>query len=362
MTTLRSSRVSRRGLLIGASALLGNVTGGVVAPAFAAKPPSAASIAALLRKYKVPAVSFATFDRAGIVRSAAYGRRQVGSAKVTTETRFQAASLSKTVNALCVLSLVRDGRFGLDDPVNKRLSGWRLTGRDADSVTIRMLLSHTGGTTIAGFPGYQRDAVIPKLDEILDGVKPANTRRIEVIAPVGQYQYSGGGAVVLQKLITEIETAPYEDIVARRVLEPLGMSNSSMRQPLQSIRGKLASGHTIEGDVIRMDYFIYPEMAAAGLWTTPGDLARMLMAMLDSAEGKAGAFLPKGLAREMMMPVRADAGLGVFINPKGLVHHDGANWGFRAVYFIDPKTRSGKIVMVNGQRGDMVYNDLLKRL
>lgn len=362
MTTLRSNCVSRRGLLIGSSALLGHVTGGVVAPALAAKPPSAVRIAALLRKYKVPAVSFATFDRAGIVLCAAHGRRQVGSAKVTTETRFQAASLSKTVNALCVLSLVRDGRFGLDDPVNKRLSGWRLTGTDAEHVTIRMLLSHTGGTTIAGFPGYQRDDVIPWLDEILDGVKPANTRRIEVIAPLGQYQYSGGGVVVLQKLITEIEAAPYEDVVARRVLEPLGMSNSSMRQPLQSIKGKLASGHTIDGDVIRMDYFIYPEMAAAGLWTTPADLARMLMAMLDSADGKEGAFLPKALAREMMTPVQADVGLGVFINPKGLVHHDGANWGFRAVYFIDPKARSGKIVMANGQRGDMVYNDLLKRL
>jgi len=361
MTTLRSSCVSRRGFLIGASALLSNVVGGSVPPAWA-KSPSATAIAALLRKYKVPAVSFATFDRDGLVLCAAHGRRQADSAKVTTETRFQAASLSKTVNALCVLSLVRDGRISLDDPVNKRLSGWRLTGKDAENVTIRMLLSHTGGTTIAGFPGYQRDDVIPRLDEVLDGVRPANTRRIEVIAPVGQYRYSGGGVVVLQKLITEIEAAPYEETVARRVLEPLGMSNSSMRQPLQSIKGKLASGHTIDGDVIRMDYFIYPEMAAAGLWTTPGDLARMLMAMLDSAEGKEGAFIPRTLAIEMMTSVQNGAGLGVFINSKGLIHHDGANWGFRAVYFVDPKSRRGKIVMANGQRGDMVYNDLLKRL
>jgi CubicO group peptidase (beta-lactamase class C family) len=362
MTTLRSSCVSRRGFLIGASALLSPVVGKSVPPAWAAKPPSATRIAALLRKYKVPAVSFATFDRDGIVLCAAHGRRQSDSAKATIETRFQAASLSKTVNALCVLSLVRDGRLSLDDPVNKRLTGWRLTGKDAENVTIRMLLSHTGGTTIGGFPGYQRDDFIPRLDEILDGVRPANTRRIEVIGPVGKYRYSGGGVVVLQKLMTEMEAASYEEIVARRVLEPLGMSNSSMRQPLQSIKGRLASGHTIDGDVIRMDYFIYPEMAAAGLWTTPGDLARMLMAMLDSAEGREGAFLPETLAREMMTPVQADAGLGVFINPKGLVHHDGANWGFRAVYFIDPRTRRGKIVMANGQRGDMVYNDLLKRL
>lgn len=359
MAALQSRRATRRGFLIGSAAFLGSFS---ARPVRAAKPPSRAKIAALLRKYNVPAVSFATFDRDGLILQEAYGQRQAGGSKVTPQMRFQAASLSKTVNALCVLSLVRDGKLSLDDSVNKRLSGWRLTGKDADNVTIRMLLSHTGGTTIAGFPGYQRDDVIPWLADILDGVKPANTQRIEVIAPVGEYLYSGGGVVVLQKLVSDLEAAPYDEVVARRVLEPLAMSNSSMRQPLQSIKGKLASGHTIDGDVIRMDYFIYPEMAAAGLWSTPGDLARMLMAMLESAAGKPSAILPQALAREMMTIVRADAGLGVFINPEGLVHHDGANWGFRAVYFVDPKAWRGKIIMCNGQRGDMVYNELLKQL
>lgn len=360
MTVQQSGRVTRRGILIGASALLG--VGGRASSAWAAKPPSRKAITALLRKYNVPAVSFATFDRDGLAIQAAYGRRQMGSAKVTIDTRFQAASLSKTANALCVLSLVRDGKLRLDDPVNKHLSGWQLTGQEAENVTIRMLLSHCGGTTVAGFPGYQRDDVIPRLDEILDGVRPANTEQIKVVAPPGAYRYSGGGVVVLQKLVSDLEAAPYEEIMARRVLEPLGLSNSTMRQPLQSIRGTLASGHTLDGDVIRMDYFIYPEMAAAGLWSTPSDIARMLMALLDSAEDKQDAFLPKALAQEMITPVHADAALGVFINPKGLVHHDGANWGFRAVYFADPKTRRGKIVMCNGQRGDMVYNELLKWL
>lgn len=352
------SRVTRRGFLAGASSLLAYGS----SPARAARPLSARTVVSLLRKYNVPAVSFATFVGDHIKIRAAYGERQVDSTKVTPDTWFQAASLSKTANALCVLSLVRDGKLKLDDPVNRYLSGWQLTGEAADRVTIRMLLSHTGGTTVAGFPGYQRDNVIPRLDEILDGVAPANTERIKVVAPPGAYRYSGGGVIVLQKLVSDLEAAPYDEIVERRVLQPLGMSNSSMRQPLQSIKGRLASGHTIDGDVIRMDYHIYPEMAAAGLWTTPSDLARMLMMMLDSAEGRKGAFLPKDLARQMMTAVHDGAGLGVFITPKGLVHHDGANWGFRAVYFVDPKRRRGKIVMANGQRGDMVYNELLKHL
>ncbi len=360
MTALQSGRVTRRGILIGAPALLG--VGGRVPSAWAARPPARREIVALLRKYHVPAVSFAAFDRDRIVLRAAYGPRQEGSTEVTTETRFQAASVSKTANALCVLSLVRDGRLGLDDPVNKRLSGWRLTGPEAETVTIRMLLSHRAGTTVAGFPGYQRDAVIPRLDEILDGLAPANTKAIRVIAPPGVYRYSGGGVVVLQKLVTELEAAPYDEVVARRVLRPLGLANSSMRQPLQSIRHALASGHTIDGEVIRMDYHIYPEMAAAGLWTTPGDIARMLMALLDSAEGRKDGFLPKDLALQMITPVGDGVGLGVFVDSRGMLHHDGANWGFRAVYFVDPRSRRGKVVMCNGQRGDMVYNELLKRL
>lgn len=363
MTRQRLGRVSRRGFLVGGPAWMGSMSLGALSPAAAAKPPARGDVEALLRKYRVPAVSVAAFEGNEITLEAAYGHQKAGGDPATPETRFQAASISKTANALCVLSLVRDGKLDLDEPVNRRLTSWRLTGEGADKVTPRMLLSHTGGTTVHGFAGYERDDVIPTVIDILNGRGAANSQSVVVDAPPGRkFRYSGGGITILQRMVLDIETGSYHDIVAQRVLQPLGMSNSSMQQPRQPLSGKLAFGHTDKGETVRMDYHIYPEMAAAGLWTTPGDLARMLMALVGAVAGQDGAFLPKKLARQMITPVRSGAGLGVFIDNAGMINHSGVNWGFRAIYVANPRKRRGKIVMSNGENGEALNKEMLKRI
>lgn len=357
MAWQRWGRASRRSFLIGGTAWMGSIG---IGPA-AAKP-AQKDVEALLREHRVPAVGVAAFERGRITLEETYGRQKAGGDPATPETRFQAASLSKTANALCVLSLVRDGKLDLDEPVNQSLINWQLTGDGAERVTARMLLSHTGGTTVHGFAGYERDDVIPSVLNVLNGRAPANSQRVVVDAPPGRkFRYSGGGVTILQQLVTDIEMASYHDIVAQRVLQPLGMSNSSMRQPRQPLSGKLAFGHTDSGETVRMDYHLYPEMAAAGLWTTPGDLARMLMVLLESAAGQ-GAFLPKKLARQMITPVKSGAGLGVFIDNAGMINHSGVNWGFRAIYIANPGKRSGKVVMSNGENGEALNKAMLKRI
>lgn len=358
MALRRLCRVNRRGFLVGGATWIGSVS----LAAAAAKPPAREDVEALLQKHRVPAVSVATFERGRITLAAAYGRQKAGGDPATPETRFQAASLSKTANALCLLSLVRDGKLDLDEPVNQRLTSWQLKGDGAGRVTARMLLSHTGGTTVQGFAGYERDGVIPSVLNILNGNMPANSQPVLVDSSPGKkFRYSGGGITVLQQLVADIEMAPYHDTVAQRVLQPLGMSDSSMQQPRQPLSGKLAFGHTESGETVRMDYHLYPEMAAAGLWTTPGDIARMLMGLLDSVAGQ-GSFLPKNLAREMITPVKSGAGLGVFVNSAGLINHSGVNWGFRAIYVANPGKRSGKVVMSNGENGEALNKAMLKRI
>ncbi len=360
MTSQRRGGVSRRGFLLGASAWAGAIAGAASSHA-AAKPPAREKVEALLRKHRVPAVSVAAFERDRIVVQEAYGQRQAGGGAAQPDTRFQAASLSKTANALCVLSLVRDGKVRLDDPVNRHLFGWQLKGKAADDVTVRMLLSHTAGTTVSGFAGYQRDAYVPTLPLILNGVAPANSAPVIVDSPPGRkFRYSGGGITVLQKMVSDIEAADYEEIVARRVFGPLGMSDSSMKQPLRPT-DSLAFGHADTGETVYLDYHIYPELAAAGLWTTPADIARMLMAVVGSAAGKDG-FLPKALARQMMTPVKGGAGLGVFVDGRGMINHSGVNWGFRAVYVADPRARRGAVVMSNGENGEKLNAQLLRQL
>src|SRR6185369_2241551 len=192
-------------------------------------PLSAETVGALLRQHNVPGASLAIVQDADIVATYAYGTARGGSA-VGPHTRFQAASISKTVNALGVLRLVQAGRVGLDDPVNRHLSSWQLPNNALTAttpVTIRMLLSHTGGTNVHGFGGYHRDAALPSVPAILNGRAPANSPAVRVVKPPGQaVSYSGGGTMVLQQMVMDITGKSYGVALAELVLKPLGMNES----------------------------------------------------------------------------------------------------------------------------------------
>jgi CubicO group peptidase (beta-lactamase class C family) len=298
----------------------------------------------LLRQHNVPGAALAILDADEIVAAYSYGFAR-GTSLVSEATRFQAASISKTVNALLILTLVRDGAAGLDDPVNKHLKSFILSGPDADQVTVRMLLSHTGGTSVFGFDGYVPGQPLPSLRQILAGEAPANNGAVKVVRALGSYAYSGGGIMVLQQLVMDVTGQSYRDPAALRVLTPLSMAASSFEQPpSETGTGNLAHGHGPDGQPTPGGYNIYPELAAAGLWTTPSDVCRMLHGIRLSIFDGAGAILPQPIARQMVKPVDQGAGLGVFINNVGVIRHPGVNRGFRAVYELS--LNSGKGVAV----------------
>jgi len=274
---------------------------------------------------------------------------------VNEATRFQAGSISKTVNALLVLTLVRDGAISLDDPVNKHVQSFTLSGPYADEVTIRMLVSHTGGTSVERFSGYTQGQPLPLLRQILAGEAPANNDAIRVVRTPGTYAYSGGGIMVLQQLIIDVTGQSYQDAADFRVLTPLGMAASSFDQP-PSVTGasKLAHAHGPDGRSSSAGYNIYPELAAAGLWTTPSDICRMLHGIKLSISDGPGAILPRPIAYQMVKPVDRGAGLGVFVHKVGLISHFGASRGFRAVYGLSLNTGRGVAVMANGDNNEFV--------
>jgi Beta-lactamase len=134
----------------------------------------------LLGQHKVPGASLAIIQNGEIVATYGYGVAQPNQ-PVTPRTRFQAASISKTFNALAVLKLVEASEFRLDDPVNQRLQSWKLPDNAltaATPVTIRMLLNHTGGTNTPGFVGYRPGAPLPTLIEILNGTRGGAGRSV----------------------------------------------------------------------------------------------------------------------------------------------------------------------------------------
>jgi CubicO group peptidase (beta-lactamase class C family) len=186
-------------------------------------PLGAEAVGALLEQHKVPGASLAIIAEGELAATYGYGFAH-GQRAVMPQTRFQAASISKIVNALAVLKLAEAGRIGLDDPVNKYLKSWKLPDNEltaTSAVTVRMLLNHTGGTNVHGFAGYARDANLPSLREILDGQEPANTPAIRVISPPGEaHKYSGGGTTVLQQMLIDVTGEAYALTLARMVLGP----------------------------------------------------------------------------------------------------------------------------------------------
>ncbi len=188
---------------------------------------------------------------------------------------FQAGSIAKPVTALAALELVARGAADLDGDVNGQLSSWRLPG--PGTVTLRQLLGHTSGLGVPFFPGYPRGAAVPALHQVLAGEPPSVTRPVLADpAKHGRFCYSGGGYAVIQQLISDVTGMPFGRAAAGLVLEPLGMTRSTFEQPLPD---------SLHPAAARRDWRVYPESGAAGLWTTPGDLARYACALQAALAG-----------------------------------------------------------------------------
>ncbi len=324
-----------------------------------------------MEHYKVPGVSVAVIENYKIVWAKAYGVADAETkAPVTEQTLFQAASISKTLNATAIMRRVQEGKLSLDENVNAYLQSWKLPENEftaAKKVTIANLLSHTGGTTVGGFPGYKMGTPLPTVVQILKGEPPANTAPIVVdTAPGVAFRYSGGGTTILQLLLTELENKPYPQLMKETVLDPLEMTGSSYGQPLPpELRPLAASGHGRNGTPIEGKCQVHPELAAAGLWTTPTDLAKFAIEHQLSLAGKSNKILSRDMELKMVTPyIGLDYGQGFQIqNHGGNVYfsHGGGNLGYRCYLIASRDKGYGAVVMTNGA-GDRLYSEILRSI
>jgi CubicO group peptidase (beta-lactamase class C family) len=322
-----------------------------------------------MKHYKAPGVSIAVINNFKIEWAKAYGVKDVETNEpVTTETLFQAGSISKPVGAMVALKRVQDGKIALDQDINARLTSWKLPDNEFTAkkkVTLANLLSHTGGLTVHGFPGYAVGKKLPTLPEVLDGTGPTNTAPVRVnIEPGVKFRYSGGGTTIAQLAIMDIEKKPYPQIAKETVFGPLGMNNSTYSQPLpDDWRKKAASGHRGHGNPVEGKIHIYPEMAAAGLWTTPTDLAKFAIEVQLSLAGKSNKVLSREMVEKMTTPfIEEFVGMGFFIEKHGdsfYFGHGGADEGFRAQLLAHKTKGYGAVVMVNSDNGQ-ILGEILK--
>jgi len=326
-----------------------------------------------MRALHVPGVSIAIIDHGALDWAKAYGVVTVGTLQpVTPDTRFQAASISKTLNAATALGLVVEGKLALDEPVNAQLVGWQIPPSDKGySPTLRALLSHSAGLGIHGFPGYAVGEPLPTIEQVLDGKPPANTKAIRVDLTPGKWSYSGGGTTISQKLIVDVSGNAYPDEVRTRVLDPVGMTQSTYRVP-DAADQTFATAHQEDGKPIVGRWHIYPEQAAAGLWTTPSDLVKFGLAVskAKNGDGKAGID-PKVAALLLERQKGLDTGggesrgmgLGFFLNTQGMpasFSHGGANEGFRCYLVVYPEAGQGIAVMTNSDNGNALIDEIIR--
>jgi CubicO group peptidase (beta-lactamase class C family) len=337
------------------------------------RPLAGIAIEEILKNARVPGLSVVVIQDFRIHWAKTYGLADVRSGRrVVVETLFQAASISKPVTALATLRLVQDGKLSLDEDVNRYLKSWQVPRNEFTSetaVTLRSLLSHTSGSDDGfGFPGYSPGAPLPTLVQILKGEKPSNTGPvIWKRHPFVAAKYSGGGIVLEQLLLQDRTGKAFANLMKDLVLSPLGMAQSTFEQPIPPARDKEAArAHDEDGRAMEASWHVYPEQAAAGLWTTPSDLARAAIELQNALAGRPTHFLKRPTALEMVAPLGVGGfAVGFSIEKRGegwYFSHSGGNWGFRCILRAHFRKGYGLVIMTNGDNGGTVLTEVAARI
>ncbi len=325
------------------------------------------TLAERMQHYQVKGLSIAVIQNYQIVWAKGYGWADTATQRPVTETtRFQAASLSKSLNAVGNLLLVQKGQIDLNADINRYLKRWQFpydSVAHGKFITLGNLLSHTAGLSVHGFAGYPGSTPRPSLLQVLDGLPPANSEAIRSLAQPGTRQeYSGGGTTISQLLVEDLTRKPYEQYMQEQVLKPLGMTNSTFAQPPpDKLKNQLATAYRYDGKSIGSLYHVYPEQAAAGLWTTPTDMARFVIEMQLSLQGKSNKVLSQKTTRRLLTPYipRYDTALGTFIfmregSNTAYFQHSGLNEGFSCVYYGSVEGGDGVVIMCNSDNSGLI--------
>jgi CubicO group peptidase (beta-lactamase class C family) len=311
---------------------------------------------------KVPALAYAAFTRDEVVALGAAGEASHGRT-ATEDTRFEAASIAKTLIATCVMQLVDEGRMQLDDDVSSHLGFPVRHPGYPRPISLRMLLGHA--SSIRDRPGEvsaPRDVPLGTyLERYLGGFRrgPADASRrssgrLEAFAaraPGTAYEYTNVGAALAAHAVEKRAGRSFEDQARERVFVPLRMAKTSYREgPLDAVPHALRDGGQ---EALRPpSHALYP---VVDLRSTPRDLARFGRAILREGELDGERILTAEAVRTMLTPalpgVSADEALGWQLRDIGgarVVGHEGEDAGATTALFLDLEAGVGAVVLANG--------------
>jgi CubicO group peptidase (beta-lactamase class C family) len=326
-----------------------------------------------MAEQRVPGASVAIIRGGELVSMQGYGVREAGGTDpVTPETLFQAGSISKHVTALAVLRLAGAGDLDLDEDIHHYLTSWRLPthlgsgqpgpgrpGPGPSGITIRHLLGHRSGLTPVASP-TEGDLL-----DLLHGRPPVGTPPVTGdVAPGAAFRKANVHFSVLEQLLQDLTGSPFPELARELVLEPLGMSGSSFDQRFPRTSGRpVALGHDGAGAVLPGGWKPRVERAAAGLWTTAPDLARVAIEIRSAYLGRHPTLLDPALARLMLTADPASMyGLGTVVDGTGAgleYGHAGEPTGYRALTMSRLEDGLGIVVLTNGESGKQVLTQIV---
>ena len=315
--------------------------------------------------YKVPGVSIAIVENGKLKWAKGYGYANTeNGAKVDANTLFQAGSISKPVAALAALKLFENDSIELNTDVNHYLKDWQIPENEftkTEKVTLEKLLTHTAGTTVHGFPGYRQTDNFPVIIDVLNG--EGNTAKIVVdTIPGSIWRYSGGGYTVMEKVVEDVSGLSFEDYMSENILLPIGMKNSTFQQPVtKELQSNISAAYDENGELVQGLWHNYPEQAAAGLWTTPTDLALYCIEIQDILKGKKEGVLTKVTIERMLTKHKNNWGLGPSLryeNDSLIFAPGGKNAGFTNDLDAYAYLGNALIVMTNADNGGRLITEI----
>lgn len=315
-----------------------------------------------LEEIGIPGLSVAFAANGKLEWARAYGMADKSENRpMTTGTYLLAGSISKPVAAVRSLQLVEDSVFDLDENINSYLQSWQVPDNEfteTEKVTLRRILTHTAGLTVWGFPGYYKGDEIPSVIDVLDG--KGNTDPVRVFREPGEaWRYSGGGYTIMQLAITDTERMDFARILHDNVLNRIGMAGSTFENPLPAaLHADAATGYRASGDEVEGKWPIYPEMAAAGLWTTPSELIRYGIEMQKILQTGEDGILSYSTVSSMLDAESGTHGLGPSVQ-EHTFGHGGADEGFRARLYAWKNLPYAVVVMVNSDNSKIIREVLL---
>ena len=324
-----------------------------------------------------PGLSVAYFEKSFLEWTQCYGVTDKETLEEVSEnSMFHACSMTKMITALCLLMMHEKNMVNLFNNVNQYLKSWQFPDNEFTldkPVTIADLLAHQGGVidSSGSFEPVSK-GIRPENIDILLGKTPYNTKEVQAsYVPQSKFEYSDGGYAVLEMLIEDISGMKYVDYVEAHIFKPLGLEHTFLWTDAL-LQDSCVVGHDSKGMAVPKKRAVYPNLAGAGLWTTPKEFSTIVLDLLKAHTKDEGVLLNKKTTNLMFKPYGCVdfAGLGVFLgvdDKKPYFISQGWGVGMQCKVIAYLNEQRGAVVMMNSEPGKdqsqsivgMVLRDML---